>query len=136
MKLTSQYPTSQKQLDIVLNLNRLTKKGRIEWERGDRNGENDQVRSVPVYESEWKDHRVRILHGDPPLEKTDVRVDEEVDAYWIQVLDADGSRIVIPPMSAVEDLVDTIERQAGETPEKVNDPETLSNFNRLLEEEL
>ncbi|PQJ34557.1 hypothetical protein BSZ35_08070 [Salinibacter sp. 10B] len=136
MKLTSKYPTSQKQLDIVLNLNQLTKKERIEWEPADRERAENQVRSVPVYESVWKDHHVRILHGDPPLEKSDVRIDEEPNSYWIQIIGTDDGEIVIPPMPAVEDLVDTIERKAGLNPQEVNDPETLNNFNRLLEEEL
>lgn len=136
MKLTSKYPATQKHLDIVLNLNRLTKKGRIEWERSSANEEADQTHSVSVYEANWKEHQVRILHGDPPLEKKKVRVEEEPDSYWIRVVDTNGSEIVIPPMPAVEDLVDSIERKAGVSPQEVNDPETLDHFNRLLEEEL
>lgn len=136
MKLTSNYPTTRKQLDVVLNLNQLTKKERIEWQRADWEEEAHQFHSVPVYEAEWKDHRVRILHGDPPLQKNDIRIDDEPDSYWIRIDGTNGSEIVIPPMSAVEDLVDSIERKAGLNPHEVNDPEALDNFNRLLEEEL
>lgn len=136
MRLTSKYPTSRKQLDIVLNLNRLTKKGRIDWERVDRQEENRPARSSPLYEAEYRGHDVQILYGDPPLEKENVRVEREPDSYWVRVTGLTVDEIVIPPMPAVEDLVDTIERKAGLDSHQVNDPETLEDFNRLLEEEL
>jgi hypothetical protein len=87
------YPTSQKQLDIVLNLNQLTKKERIEWQRADREQEGDQFHSVPVYEAEWKDHRVQTLHGEPPLEKNEIPIDDEPDTYWIRISGAEGPRV-------------------------------------------
>lgn len=137
MSFTSRYPTTRKQLDVVLNLNRLTKEEGIEWERSGSNEEDGRGRSTPVYEAEWKGHRVQILYGDPPFQKEAVRVEEEPEPYWIRVHDASGNRIVmIPPMPAVEDLIDTIERKAGLDTREVNDPEALDSFNRLLEEEL
>ena len=136
MKFTSKYPTSRKQLDIVLNLNRLTKKGGIDWERVDRQEENRPARSIPVYEAEYRGHDVQVLYGDPPLETDNAPVEREPDSYWIRITGLTVDEIVIPPMPAVEDLVDTIERKAGLAPHQVNDPETLDDFNRLLEEEL
>ena len=136
MKLTSRYPTSRKQLDIVLNLNRLTKKRRIEWTRVTQQQEDSPARSRPLYEAEYKGHDVQILYGDPPLEKENVRVENEPDSYWVRVTGSKVGEIVIPPMPAVEDLVDTIKRKAGLKSHQVNDPETLENFNRLLEKGL
>jgi hypothetical protein len=39
-------------------------------------------------------------------------------------------------MSAIGDLVDSIERKTELESHEVNDPEALDNFNRPLEEEL
>lgn len=137
MKYASDRPAQKKQLDIVLNLNRLTKEHKIEWESGDRWEEN--VHPRVLYSADWKGHRVQVLEGRPP-ERTQLAVQgsRETDDLWIRVQDRDEEedRIVIPPMSAISDLVDTIERKAGLDARETSDPDALDAFNRLLEEEL
>lgn len=136
MKYTSDRPAQKKQLDIVLNLNRLTKEHKIEWDSGDRWGEN--VHPRVLYSADWKGYRVQVLEGNPP-ERTQLSVQGSRESdLWIRVRDREEEedRIVIPPMSAISDLVDTIERKAGLDARETSDPDALDTFNRLLEEEL
>ena len=137
MRFASDSPAQKKQLEIVLNLNRLTKEQKIDWESGDRWGENAHPRVL--YSADWKGHRVQSLEGNPP-ERTQLAVQggRDTEEFWIRVQDQDEEedRIVIPPMSAISDLVDTIERKAGVDARETSDPEALDAFNRLLEEEL
>jgi len=92
-----------------------------------------------LYSADWKGHRVQILEGNPP-ERTQLAVQggRDTEEFWIRVQDQEKEedRIVIPPMSAIPDLVDTIERKAGLDARETSDQEALDAFNRLLEEEL
>jgi hypothetical protein len=137
MTYTSDRPAQKKQLDIVLNLNRLTKEEKIEWEWGD--GGEETAHPRVLCSADWKGHRVQILEGNSPERtKLSVHGSQKPDDVWIRVRsrDDDEVRIVIPPMSAISDLVDTIERKAGLDARDTSDPQALDEFNQLLEEEL
>lgn len=128
-------PTQEKQLNIVLNLNRLTKNGKIEWEPLAEDASTGHQRIL--YSTEWKGYRVQILHGNPPKRTQHaVHGSKKPKDYWIRIQNGEEAQIVIPPMSAISDLVDTIERKASLGTRETNDLETLDTFNELLEEEL
>lgn len=129
-------PTQRKQLDIVLNLNQLTKNGKIQWEAPDKDGVNGLQQQI--CHADWKGYRVQILKGDPPDRKhlAVVGTDDPED-YWILIRGCeDEEEIVIPKMSAISDLVDTIDRKTDLNTKETTDPDVLNSFNELLEEEL
>ena len=129
-------PTQKKQLEIVLNLNRLTKNGTIQWEAP----EKDDVsgRQHQICRADWKGYQAQILKGDPPDRKHLAVVGtEEPEDYWILIRGREGEEdIVIPPMSAISDLLDTIDRKTDLDTKETTDPNVLDRFNELLEEEL
>lgn len=137
MMFTTEQPTQKQQLDIVLNLNRLTKEDKIKWVAG---GHEDAEKPPRIlYSADWKEYRVQILEGNPPEHaQLVVQGTGKTDDVWIRVRDRreDEDQIVIPPMSAISDLVDTIERRTGLDTGETTDPEALDTFNQLLEEEL
>jgi hypothetical protein len=78
------------------------------------------------------------LKGDPPDRKHLAVVGTgEPEDYWILIRGREGEEdIVIPPMSAISDLLDTIDRKTDLDTKETTDPNVLDRFNELLEEEL
>lgn len=131
----------QEQLDIVLRLNKLTKRGTLSWK-------SIRPQSAVVgsgrdaYVADWKGHRVIV--EEPPVNASTgvVGAYESLDdaSYRLRVrplhADSEEDRIVIPPMPAIDDLVATIQRVNDEPDRSKGDLDDLRAFKEQLDEEL
>lgn len=140
----------KEQLDIVLRLNKLTKRGKINWEEG---WEDDVLDSgYKTYEAEWKGHRIvaepyprsksfgnkrgQLVTRNSSTGRVTSRATHRLCIKPIEESGSNDSKIVIPPMPAIDDLVSTIDRRMGERVGSKGGVEELQSFKRLLDEEL
>lgn len=132
----------QEQLDIVLRLNKLTKRGKLSWERVRPQGEVVGM-SRDAYVADWKGNRVIV--EEPPVNASTgggIAYESLNDAsYRLRVRSRradsdDEDRIVIPPMPAIDDLVATIQRVNDEPDRAKGDLDDLRDFKEQLDEEL
>jgi len=130
----------QEQLDIVLQLNKLTKRGDLSWKRIPR---HEVGRSSVTYVADWK--RYRIIVEEPSAGASTGRGvpyrGAHSSSYRVRIRaryadEEDDDLIVIPPMPAIDDLVSTIQRVNDEFDRAKGDLGKLRSFKKHLEEEL
>ena len=130
----------QKQLDIVLKLNKLTKQGKIKWNMSSRTTfdteEGGLMATLAFFEAEYKGRTFRVEEiSEGPvqsLQRSLLQVKKPEGSFRLVVSDPDeSSNIIIPPIPAIDDLAQTIRRTYEEG--KI---EELEELDRLLEEDL
>jgi hypothetical protein len=129
----------QEQLDIVLRLNKLTKRGVLAWERHSRS-DLERRTSREAYVTNWEEYHV-IVEEAPPADVFPLRRGFESEAsYRLRIRlrhgDVEDDWIVIPPMPAIDDLVSTIQRVNDEPDRVKGDLDDLRSFKEKLDEAL
>jgi hypothetical protein len=126
----------EEQLDIVLRLNKQTKRGKLSWRRGQiqRTGT-----SRDVYVADLDTYR--IIVEEAPAGQGIGSLLERQASYRLRIRHRhaeadDEDRIVIPPMPAIDDLVSTIQRVNDEPDRSKGNLDELRSFKKHLDEEL
>lgn len=121
----------QKQLDIVLKLNKLTKKGKIRWSRSTRST-SDLGKRVEQFEANYKGRTFRLEEVSELSMSRSMLQYESEDSPRLIVSDSDEeSSIAFPPIPAIDELMETVRRR-----HQGGDIEELEKIDRLLEEDL
>lgn len=132
----------QEQLDVVLRLNKLTKQGKLPWQRAhSAQAEN----SHDMYIANLKSYRI-VVEESPSRRGLRTRLGrgallEREASYRLRIRprragSEDDDQIVIPPMPAIDDLVSTIRRVNDEPNRAKGDLDDLRSFKKHLNEEL
>jgi len=125
----------QEQLDIVLRLNKQTKRGKLTWRRKQfpaaGSSREGYVADLDAY---------RILVEEAPSGSGAGSFLERQATYRMRIrsrhTDSDDDQIVIPPMPAIDDLVSTIQRVNDEPDRAKGNLDELRSFKKHLDDEL
>jgi len=110
----------EKQLEIVLKLNKLTKEGKISWAEGDAGLSGYEPSRVfelaPRYSAKFKNrrfHLIDLFRTGKVLQRFEPHL-RNSDFSLLILEEEDDKEIWIPPMPALDDLADTIQYQVKE----------------------
>jgi len=126
----------EEQLDVVLRLNKQTKRDKLTWRR-------EQIRQTgkprDVYVADLDTYR--IIVEEAPTGQGVGSLLERQASYRLRIRHRhaeaeDDDRIVIPPMPAIDDLVSTIQRVNDEPDRAKGNLDELRSFKKHLDEEL
>lgn len=130
----------KQQLDVVLNVNRLTKQGDIEWRYAEIEGSLLPNRDE-AYRASFDGLELRVEEVANPLKDVPKhRVEFYDGSFRLRVIDpASGEdKIVIPPLEAVDDLAaiirNRLEAQVEAATASEGSMEDLKAFNQKLEQ--
>lgn len=126
----------EEQLDIVLRLNKQTKRGKLTWRR-------EQIpqtgTSRDVYVADLDTYRILVEEapsGSGIGSLLERRASHRLRIRRRHAEADDDDRIVIPPMPAIDDLVSTIRRVNDEPDRAKGNLDQLRSFKKHLDEEL
>lgn len=128
----------QEQLDVVLQLNKLTKRGDLSWTRVPR---HDVGLSGVTYVADWKTYQIIVEESSVGSSAGLDIAGTHSSSYRVRIRarnadEEEEDLIVIPPMPAIDDLVSTIQRVNDEFDRAKGDLDKLRSFKKRLEEEL
>lgn len=127
----------QEQLDIVLRLNKLTKRGKLTWRR-EPSQEQGRSRNRVGYVADWNGYRLIVEKA--PRASGRILASQRIGnaSHRLRVRSRGATsddKIVIPPMPAIDDLVASIRRVNDEPDRAKGGIDDLRAFKRQLDEE-
>lgn len=126
----------KEQLEIVLRLNSLTKRGKLQWSRDVRQDAGMGLSSSYVYYTRWKNQYQVLVEKAPLGGAVSVFYPSGSHRVRIRHVGSEEDWIVIPPMAAIDDLVDTIVLKNDYPERSAGDLDELRSFRESLEEDL
>jgi len=129
----------KEQLKIVLRLNKLTKRDKLHWHR-EQFTERERMQNRSGYVTDWNGYTLIVEEaprGSSGIMFSSYGIGNASHRLRIRSRGETGDdRIIIPPMPAIDDLVESIRRVNNEPDRAKGDLDDLRAFQRQLDEEL